>query len=85
MGGPMKVTSLHHVAIRVQHPIARVFYENVLGLSFVEIPVGGDFTKTWKCSPSEGSLLPTQAGDTFAFSSFTPIPAKWMPSKCSLE
>jgi glyoxylase I family protein len=62
----MKVTSLHHVAIRVQDPDrSRAFYENVLGLSFLEIPVGGDFTKAWKGSPSEGSLLATQAGDTF--------------------
>jgi catechol 2,3-dioxygenase-like lactoylglutathione lyase family enzyme len=62
----MKVTGLHHVAIRVQDPDrSRAFYENVLGLSFMEVPVGGDFTKSWRGSPSEGSLLATQAGDTF--------------------
>ena len=62
----MKVTSLHHVAIRVQDPDrSRVFYENVLGLSFMEIPLGSDFTNAWRGSPSEGSLLATQAGDTF--------------------
>jgi glyoxylase I family protein len=62
----MKVTSLHHVAIRVQDPErSRKFYENVLGLSFMEIPLGADFTKVWRGSPSEGSLLATQAGDTF--------------------
>jgi glyoxylase I family protein len=62
----MKVTSLHHVAIRVQDPDrSRAFYENVLGLSFMELPVGADMTKAWRGSPSEGSLLATQAGDTF--------------------
>jgi catechol 2,3-dioxygenase-like lactoylglutathione lyase family enzyme len=62
----MKVTSLHHVAIRVQDPDrSRTFYENVLGLAFMEIPVSGEFTNAWKGSPSEGSLLATQAGDTF--------------------
>jgi glyoxylase I family protein len=61
----VNVTSLHHVAIRVQDvERSRKFYENVLGLSFMEVPVSGDVTKTWKGSPAEASLLATQAGDT---------------------
>jgi glyoxylase I family protein len=62
----MAVTSLHHVAIRVQDPTqSRAFYENVLGLSFLELPVGNDMTGAWRGSPTEGTLLATQAGDTF--------------------
>jgi glyoxylase I family protein len=62
----MTVTSLHHVAIRVQDPDrSRAFYENVLGLSFLQLPVGSDMTSAWRDAPSEGTLLATQAGDTF--------------------
>ncbi|HJS25728.1 MAG TPA: VOC family protein [Actinomycetota bacterium] len=62
----MTVTSLHHVAIRVQDPVrSRVFYERVLGLGFMEIPVGSEMTSVWKGSPSDGTLLATQAGATF--------------------
>jgi catechol 2,3-dioxygenase-like lactoylglutathione lyase family enzyme len=62
----MTVTSLHHVAIRVQDPgRSRAFYENILGLSFLELPVGSDMTSAWRGTPSEGTLLATQAGDTF--------------------
>jgi glyoxylase I family protein len=62
----MAVTGLHHVAIRVQDPErSRAFYEKVLGLSFLELPVGADMTSSWRGSPSEGTLLATQAGDTF--------------------
>jgi glyoxylase I family protein len=62
----MKVDGLHHVAIRVQDPDrSRTFYEEVLGLPFMEIPVSGDVVKEWKGSPTEGALLATQAGSTF--------------------
>ena len=62
----MAVTRLHHVAIRVQDPDrSRAFYENVLGFAFMELPVGPSVTNLWRGSPSEGSLLATQAGDTF--------------------
>ena len=62
----MAVTSLHHVAIRVQDPDrSRAFYENVLGFAFMELPVGPSVTNLWRGSPSEGTLLATQAGDTF--------------------
>jgi catechol 2,3-dioxygenase-like lactoylglutathione lyase family enzyme len=62
----MTVTSLHHVAIRVQDPErSRAFYEKVLGLAFMEIPVGSEMTGVWRGAPSDGTLLATQAGDTF--------------------
>jgi glyoxylase I family protein len=62
----MAVTSLHHVAIRVQDPDrSRAFYEQVLGLSFLELPVGPEMTTAWRGAPSEGTMLATQAGDTF--------------------
>ena len=62
----MTVTSLHHVAIRVQDPDrSRAFYEKALGLSFLELSVGPDMTTAWRGSPSEGTLLATQAGSTF--------------------
>ena len=62
----MTLSSLHHVAIRVQDPDrSRAFYEKVLGLSFLELPVGNATTGIWRGAPSEGTLLATQAGDTF--------------------
>jgi glyoxylase I family protein len=62
----MTVTNLHHVAIRVQDPArSRSFYEEILGLSFLELPVGGAVTAAWRGAPAEGTLLATQAGDTF--------------------
>ena len=62
----MGVKSLHHVAIRVRDPGAsRRFYENVLGFSFFEIPVSGKFIGAWEGTPSEGTLLAMQTGDTF--------------------
>jgi glyoxylase I family protein len=62
----MAVTSLHHVSIRVQDPDrSRAFYEKVLGLSFLELPVGPETSSAWRGSPSEGTMLATQAGDTF--------------------
>lgn len=62
----MAVTNLHHVAIRVQDlDRSRAFYERVLGLSFLELPVGPEVTSAWRGSPSAGTMLATQAGDTF--------------------
>jgi len=62
----MTVSSLHHVAIRVQDPDrSRAFYEKVLGLAFLELPVGIEITGIWRGAPSEGTLLATQVGDTF--------------------
>ena len=62
----MGVKSLHHVAIRVRDPGgSRRFYEDVLGFSFMEIPVSGDFIAAWEGAPSAGTLLAMQAGDTF--------------------
>jgi glyoxylase I family protein len=62
----MAVTSLHHVSIRVQDPDrSRAFYEKVLGLSFLELRVGPETSSAWRGSPSEGTMLATQAGDTF--------------------
>ena len=61
----MKVEGLHHVAIRVQDPgRSRRFYEDVLGLGFMEIPVSGDVVKEWRGAPAEGVLLATQIGAT---------------------
>lgn len=62
----MTVSNLHHVAIRVQDPErSRRFYEDVLGLSFMELPVGEAITGAWRGSPAEGTMLATQAGETF--------------------
>ena len=62
----MGVNSLHHIAIRVQDPDAsRRFYEDVLGFSFMEIPVSGAFIAEWKGAPAESRLLAMQAGSTF--------------------
>ena len=62
----MGVKSLHHVAIRVRDPwTSRRFYEDVLGFSFMEIPVAGEFIAAWEGAPSEGTLFAMQAGDTF--------------------
>jgi glyoxylase I family protein len=62
----MTVRNLHHVAIRVQDPArSRAFYEKVLGFAFIELSVGPSVTNLWRGSPAEGTLLATQAGDTF--------------------
>jgi glyoxylase I family protein len=62
----MGVKSLHHVAIRVRDPwTSRRFYQDVLGFSFMEIPVAGEFIAAWEGAPSEGTLFAMQAGDTF--------------------
>jgi glyoxylase I family protein len=60
------VNGLHHVTIRVQDPDrARDFYEETLGLPFIEIPVDQAFVREWKGNPAEGILLATQVGSTF--------------------
>jgi glyoxylase I family protein len=60
------VNGLHHVTIRVQDPDrARDFYEETLGLPFIEIPVDQAFVHEWRGNPAEGTLLATQIGSTF--------------------
>jgi glyoxylase I family protein len=60
------VNGLHHVTIRVQDPDrARDFYEETLGLPFIEIPVDQAFVQEWRGNPAEGTLLATQIGSTF--------------------
>jgi glyoxylase I family protein len=60
------LNSLHHVTIRVQDPNAtRGFYEGVLGLGFMEIPVGPETVGQWRGRPGAGTLLATQVGSTF--------------------
>jgi catechol 2,3-dioxygenase-like lactoylglutathione lyase family enzyme len=62
----LKVAGIHHVTLRSQDPVAaRRFFEEVVGLEFMEIPVSGDVTSIWKGAPAEGVLLATQAGTTF--------------------
>lgn len=62
----MAVTSLHHVAIRVQDPDrSRAFYEKVLGFAFMELSAVPEMTIEWRGSPSQGTMLATQVGDTF--------------------
>lgn len=62
----MTVSNLHHVSIRVQDPErSRRFFEEVLGLSFMELPVGEAITSIWRGSPKEGAMLATQVGETF--------------------
>jgi catechol 2,3-dioxygenase-like lactoylglutathione lyase family enzyme len=62
----IQVNSLHHVAIRVRDQDAsRRFYEDVLGFSFMEIPVSGDTVAQWIGAPSDGVMLAMQAGSTF--------------------
>ena len=60
----MSVANLHHVSLRVQDPErSRRFYEEVLQLSFME--VGEETAGIWRGHPKEGTMLATQAGDTF--------------------
>jgi catechol 2,3-dioxygenase-like lactoylglutathione lyase family enzyme len=62
----MGVNALHHVLIRVQDPErSRRFYEDVLLLPFMEIPVGADISSIWEGRPGSGTLLATQVGSTF--------------------
>ena len=62
----MKVAGIHHVLLRSQDPeVARRFYQEVVGLEFMEIPVSSEVTSIWKGAPAEGVLLATQVGETF--------------------
>ena len=62
----MKTSGIHHLALRSQDPAAaRRFWEDVVGLPFMEIPVSGDFTAMWRGAPADGKLLATQVGSTF--------------------
>ena len=61
----MGVTSLHHVSIRTQDPLAsRAFFER-LGFSFMEIPVGRGTSIIWRGAPDEGVMQAIQVGSTF--------------------
>ena len=61
----MTVANLHHVSLRVQDPErSRRFYEDVLQLSFMELPVGEETAGIWRGNPKEGTMLATQAGET---------------------
>ena len=61
----MSITKLDHVLLRVQDPErSRRFYEDLLGLRFVEMPVDEATAVIWRGRPKEGTLLATQAGDT---------------------
>jgi glyoxylase I family protein len=62
----MKVAGIHHITLRSRDPdVARRFYQEVVGLEFMEIPVSGEVTSIWKGAPAEGVLLASQAGETF--------------------
>ena len=60
------VNGLHHLLVRVQDPErSRRFYEDLLGASFLELPVDATFVAAWKGHPSEGKLLALPIGTTF--------------------
>lgn len=62
----MNVSGVHHLALRSQDPqAARRFWEDVVGLSFMEIPVDEAFTSIWRGAPDKGALLAAQVGSTF--------------------
>ena len=62
----MGVNALHHVMIRVQDPErSRRFYEEVLLLPIMEIPVGADISTIWRGGPASGTLFAMQVGSTF--------------------
>lgn len=62
----MKFAGIHHVLLRSQDPeLARRFYQDVVGLEFIEIPVSGEVTSIWRGAPADGVLLAAQAGQTF--------------------
>lgn len=62
----MGVNALHHVMIRVQDPErSRRFYEDVLLLPIMEIPVGADISSIWRGRPASAALLAMQVGSTF--------------------
>ena len=54
----MNLAGLHHITIRVQDPSrSRRFWEDVVGLEFMEIPVGAHMTKAWRGAPDDGVLI----------------------------
>lgn len=62
----MNAVGIHHITVRVQDPEAsRRWYEEVLGLGFMEIPVDERVTGIWRGGPTSGALYATQAGGTF--------------------
>ena len=62
----MNVAGIHHLTLRSRDPeVARRFYQEVVGLEFMEIPVSGEVTSIWRGAPAEGVLLAAQAGETF--------------------
>jgi catechol 2,3-dioxygenase-like lactoylglutathione lyase family enzyme len=62
----MTFAGIHHVTLRSQDPeAARRFYQEVIGLGFMEIPVSGETTSIWKGAPVDGVLLAAQVGTTF--------------------
>jgi len=61
----IEVNGLHHFLIRVQDPErSRTFYEELLGSSFLELPVDAMFVAQWQGHPSEGTLLAMPVGTT---------------------
>ena len=62
----MGMTGIHHISIRVQdHEASRSWYEQVLGLQFMSIPVDAGVSGIWRGAPEQGELLATQIGSTF--------------------
>ena len=62
----MSVTGIHHFTIRVEDQArSKGWYEQVLGFQFMDIPVSGEVTETWRGSPAEGHLFAAQIGGTF--------------------
>jgi catechol 2,3-dioxygenase-like lactoylglutathione lyase family enzyme len=62
----MMVAGIHHVTLRSQDPeAARRFYQEVIGLEFMEIPVSGEVTSIWKGAPVDGVLIAAQVGTTY--------------------
>jgi len=62
----MKVAGIHHITLRTQDPeTTRRFFEDVVGLEFIEIPVSRGYTAIWKGAPAGGVLLGSQAGNSF--------------------
>jgi glyoxylase I family protein len=62
----MNISGIHHLVLRSQDPPrARRFYEDVLGLSFMELPTPGSAVSTWRGAPEAGAFLATQVGPTF--------------------
>lgn len=44
---------------------SRRWYEDVLGLQFMSIPVSGAITGIWRGAPKQGELLATEVGNAF--------------------